>query len=71
MGSIMMKLIESKIDHWYKAFILWGYDWKRRQWMSQNQTVTEWQDPWSGLWYQEKTAMKLLEKQLLALLDVK
>ncbi len=67
----MMKYIENKIDHWYKAFILWGYDWKCRQWAYQNQPVIEWQDPLTGLWYREKTAIKLLEKQLLDQLDLK
>lgn len=49
-----------------KAIALWGYGWKRRKQKEFVSYRIEWQDPASGQWYGENTALKLLKIQTLA-----
>ena len=48
-----------------KAMALWGYGWKRRKQRRFVSYRIEWQDPASGQWYGEKTALRLLKVQAL------
>ena len=67
----MFKSIDLSLDHVSKAFILWGYGWKRRAWKTNGKAITQWRDPHTGLWYGKKAAMKLLETQVLDQLNLK
>jgi hypothetical protein len=49
--------------------ILWGSGWKRRKLRSATSYRIEWQDPASGTWYGDRTALRLLKVQALALYD--
>lgn len=49
-----------------KAIALWGYGWKRRKQRDFVSYRIEWQDPASGQWYGEKTALRLLKVQALS-----
>ncbi len=47
------------------AIALWGYGWKRRKRKGFIVYRIEWQEPGSGQWYGEETALKLLKVQAL------
>ncbi len=50
------------------AIALWGYGWKRRKRRKRKGFIAyrvEWQEPGSGQWYGEETALKLLKVQAL------
>lgn len=51
------------------ALALKGYGWKRRKQRLDVSYRIEWQDPYSGHWYTEKTALRLLKSALLAEYD--
>lgn len=51
------------------ALALKGYGWKRRKQRLGVSYRIEWQDPYSGHWYTEKTALRLLKSALLTEYD--
>ena len=55
----MFDKIFSTIYQQLRYFTLWGYGWKRRK-LSMKSPAYQWRDPFTGLWYGEKVAMKLL-----------
>lgn len=67
----MSKSTEISLDYFSKALVLWGYGWKSRKWKKNGEVFNQWRDPHSGLWYGKKTAMKILETQLLDQLNLK
>ncbi len=48
-----------------RCLTLWGYGWKRRKTIVLSKPVQQWQDPITGLWYQENTAVRLLKVNVL------
>ncbi len=67
----MITALQQRIDHLYNATFLWGYKWKSRKWRCNGEPVIQWSDPFSGLWYSERMAVKLLKIQLLDELNLK
>ena len=67
----MLNLIDEHINQIKTAFLLWGSDWKCRKWMHHRQSIKQWRDPYSGLWYDKKTALKLMKMQALEQLHLK
>lgn len=67
---IMISIIDNFLEHSYKALIFWGSGWKRRKQMLRRRWVLQWRDPQTGLWYSEKTALRLLKVQALEQLDL-
>ena len=67
----MFEVIDKNLRQANKIFVLWGHGWKRRTWMSNRMPVTQWCDPHTGLWYAQKTAVKLLKVQAMDQLHLK
>jgi hypothetical protein len=52
-----------------KSLALRGYGWKRRKQRDNLSYRIEWQDPATGQWHGEKTALRLLKMTLMAEYD--
>ena len=63
--------IERFINRLSTAIILKSYGWVRRKWRQNNEPVTQWQDPHTGIWYSNKAALKIAKVQALDQLDLK
>ena len=61
----MFEVIDDNLRRVYKMVVLWGYGWKRRKKIFNKVPVTQWCDPQTGLWYKQKTAIKLLKVQAM------
>lgn len=61
----MIDKIRSFFSHGFSDVLLWGYGWKRRKTIRLSQPTTQWQDPFTGLWYGEKAAVRLLKVQVM------
>ncbi len=69
--SYMIKYIENYWGHFLNAIILKDFGWKRGIRRLNSELVQQWCDPYSGHYYSEKTAMKLVKIQALDFLDTK
>jgi hypothetical protein len=60
---------ENLLNRCLRALALRGYGWKRRKQRESLSCRIEWQDPVTGHWYTEKTALRLLKGTILAQYD--
>lgn len=65
----MIKTIENYWHHLVNVIILKDFGWKRGIRRLNSELVAQWRDPYSGHYYSEKTAMKLVRIQALDYLD--
>jgi hypothetical protein len=61
--------IDTLLTRVLKTLVLKGYGWKRRKQRENLCCRIEWQDPATGQWHGEKTALRLLKVSLLAEYD--
>jgi hypothetical protein len=64
--TTMKTHLQAVLKQSLRAFVLWGYGWRRRQRCDNESRRIEWQDPITGLWYREKAAFRVLKMQVLA-----
>lgn len=62
----MQTSTDSLLTRALKALALRGYGWKRRKQRESVSYRIEWQDPATGQWYREETALRLLKVSLIA-----
>ena len=61
----MTDKLSSFLSHWFFDVLLRGSGWKRRKTIRLSLPSYQWQDPFTGLWYGEKTAVRLLKVQAM------
>ena len=67
----MIECIENYWHHLVNVIVLKDFGWKRGIRRLNSQLVAQWRDPYSGHYYSERTAMKLVRIQALDYLDIK
>lgn len=61
----MFKFLQKTFHDFFTAVALKSYGWQSRRTLYLGSRITQWQDPYSSLWYSENTALKLMKVQAL------